>query len=496
MKKIIVLAILAVLSSSVAMAQEDKSFKLEKNRVIYLTTDTVFVDEGDTLYWNVSSLENPFNFAGMPINGSDVTDWNYKVAFRNDYTDPETGFTLNKGYYRGITLMETTLGLYGSFMNAEGKEIDYSAGYKNLKKVILYFVPLPNAKCTSFWYNYNHDRLPSNGGRVEAQYMNPDGTPKSNNAYRDLTVGTTLVSGGTPCEVDAEHPEGLSFDEYYYTLSNCPLNYTALEDKAFITGYNAALVTIDQPYKVSVDVTMNNNALRGRDFDELKDESKPTDFVSQPIDGLTESEMTYYFAKVDDTWPFDREPTDEEKGTYTSASGWNFIGNKWGNRVSWSADTPIKIGIKRRLYLVGIGLVCATEGAQTEYFNAGDWTKGLEGYQFTTEPTAAFGNLVEGNLPENPWADYVWGEGAKDPSKDPNLNPKPDDPKPDDPKPDDPKPDDPKPDDPQPEDPVIDGVHTIDGASEAGEVFNLQGQRVKAGNKGIVVKNGKKVVNQ
>jgi len=27
-------------------------------------------------------------------------------------------------------------------------------------------------------------------------------------------------------------------------------------------------------------------------------------------------------------------------------------------------------------------------------------------------------------------------------------------------------------------------------------VFNLQGQRVKAGNKGIVVKNGKKVVNQ
>lgn len=145
MKKIIVLAILAVLSSSVAMAQEDKSFKLEKNRVIYLTTDTVFVDEGDTLYWNVSSLENPFNFAGMPINGSDVTDWNYKVAFRNDYTDPETGFTLNKGYYRGITLMETTLGLYGSFMNAEGKEIDYSAGYKNLKKVILYFVQIGRA---------------------------------------------------------------------------------------------------------------------------------------------------------------------------------------------------------------------------------------------------------------------------------------------------------------------------------------------------------------
>ena len=125
MKKIIVLAILAVLSSSVAMAQEDKSFKLEKNRVIYLTTDTVFVDHGDTLYWNVSSLENPFNFAGMPINGSDVTDWNYKVAFRNDYTDPETGFTLNKGYYRGITLMETTLGLYGSFIT----ELAFSKSY-------------------------------------------------------------------------------------------------------------------------------------------------------------------------------------------------------------------------------------------------------------------------------------------------------------------------------------------------------------------------------
>ena len=41
--------------------------------------------------------------------------------------------------------------------------------------------------------------------------------------------------------------------------------------------------------------------------------------------------------------------------------------------MAWSADTPIKVGIKRRLYLVGIGLVCGTEGAETEYLNAGDY---------------------------------------------------------------------------------------------------------------------------
>ena len=166
-----------LLVSLVIFAQEDKSYTLTKNRVIYLTCDTVTIDPEfpeEPLEWSANFLPNQFNAAGMALTGMDGTDWNYQVAFRKDYTDPETGFTLNKGYYRGITLMEDKLGLYGSFIDAIGQEYDYSAGYKNLKKAILYFVPLPNAKCTSNGYNYNHDRLPSNG---EPTVMPPSALP-------------------------------------------------------------------------------------------------------------------------------------------------------------------------------------------------------------------------------------------------------------------------------------------------------------------------------
>ena len=71
----------------------DKSYTLTRNRVIYLTCDTITIDPAfpdDTLYWNASMLQNPFNDAGMALNGMDATDWNYQVAFRQDYKDPET----------------------------------------------------------------------------------------------------------------------------------------------------------------------------------------------------------------------------------------------------------------------------------------------------------------------------------------------------------------------------------------------------------------------
>ena len=444
MKKIFTLPLLLMgLLTVNAQDGGDKSFTLEKNRVIYLTCDTTFVDPvyGDTLYWSANDLQNGFNAAGMPLNGMDGTDWNYQVAFRNNYTDPETGFTLNKGYYRGVTLMETTLGLHGTFVDFNGTEHDYSAGYKNLKKVVLYFVPLPNAKCASHGYNYNHDRLPSNGGRVEAQYMNPDGTARSNNAYRDPTIGTTLVSGGTP---DPSADDGWSWDEYLYQLSDCPLNYEALSDDAFITGYNAAYITIDQPFKLSVDLT---NALRSSKYEgEWESEEKKGEFAKKTIDGLTELELSYYFAEANDCNPYKDNP----EATATSATGYNCYTDKWGKKVSWSADMPIKIGIKRRLYLVGIGLVCGTEGAQTEYVNIIDGVQAA----FTTEPTAAFGNPVDGDMPEEPWADRRMGQAQQD------------------------------------------AIHAVLSNAEAdAPAYNLQGQRVSPQQKGIVVRQGHKYVN-
>lgn len=447
MKKIFTLASVVMFSiaASAQDASTDKSFKLERNRVIYVTCDTMTIDPAyptDTLYWNASMLQNPFNDAGMPLGGMDATDWNYQIAFRNNYTDPETGFTLNRGYYRGITLMEDKLNLYGSYMTLDGEEFDYSNGYKNLKKVILYFVPLPNAKCASHGYNFNHDRLPSNGGRVEAQYMNDDGTIKSNNAYRDPSIGTTLISGGTP---DPSQPDGWSYDEYYYDLSNCPLNYEALSDDAFLTGYNAALVTIDQPFKLSVDLT---NAQRSTRYDSELEDGKPTEFTKMPIDGLTEVEMSYYFAEAGDSNP----TTDNAEADYTSATGYNAYTNKWGKKVNWSADTPIRVAIKRRLYLVGVALICGTDGAQTEYVNIGDYNVIPA---FTTEPTAAFGNTVSGELPENPWADRLIGNGGQN---------------------------------------AITSV--LNGSAAEAPTYNLQGQRVSPQQKGIVVRQGVKYVNR
>ena len=452
MKRISTLTSLLVLVLCAISAQEgSKSLKLEHNRVIYLTCDTMTVDPAypeDTLYWNVDQLHNPFNFAGMALNGHDATDWNYQVAFRKDYTDPETGFTLQKGYYRGITLMEATLGLYGTYVALDGQEYDYSAGIKNLKKAILYFVPLPNAKCATYGYNYNHDRLPSNGGRIEAQYMNDDGTPLSNNAYRDPSIGTTLISGGTP---DPEAADGWTWDEYYYTLTDCPLNYSALQDDKFLTGYNAALVTIDQPFKLSVDLT---NPLRGSKYDgQWESDTKKSDFAKLPIDGLTELILNgdngnaYYFADVTDC------PSSENRESSPSSSGYNMADNKWGKKVNWSADTPIKIGIKRRLYLVGIGLVCGTDGATTEYLNAGDyndWTP-----QFTTEKKVAFGNIVSGDMPDDPWADRRMGNMGQHESAIRNINA---------------------------------------NTDLRQDIYNLQGVRVNATRPGLYIQQGKKFV--
>ncbi|MBQ8065237.1 MAG: hypothetical protein IJ200_06240 [Prevotella sp.] len=456
MKKIFTLTVLFAFCL-VTFAQEgDKAYTLTKNRVIYLTCDTMTVDPAypdEPLSWSSNFLANQFNAAGMALTGGESTDWNYQIAFRNDYTDPETGFTLNKGYYRGITLMDNKLGLYGTYLDENGVEYDYSSGYKNLKKVVLYFVPLPNAKCASHGYNYNHDRLPSNGGRIEAQYMNPDGTAKSNNAYRDPSVGTTLVHGGTPCEPSTEHPDGLSYDEYYYTLTDCALNYEAVSDDAFITGYNAALVTIDQPFKMAVNL---ENKSRSTAYDtEVESESKKTEFSKKPIDGLTELEMNYYFADINDCWPYyERDPNPEEVGTATSATGYNAApsAGKWGKKVAWSSDTPIKIGIKYRLYLIGIALVCATDGAETEFVNTGDFTQECA---FTTEKTAAFGNPVEGNMPEDAWEGRRWGNKV---------------------------------------DAAVRTI-TVQTAADA-PVYNLQGQRVSTDTKGLLVREGKKFVNK
>ncbi len=445
MKKLITFVSVVFFGMLTTYAQNaDLTTTLEKTRVIYLTADTVSQEDGDLYPWCVNELPNTFGLVDMPFEGVSDEDWNYQVAFRNDYTDPETGFTLKKGYYRGITLYSETLNLNGVCTNMKtNKNTDNSRGFKNLKKVILYYVCLPDAKCSSNGYNYNHNACPSNGGRVFAQYINTaDGTPLSNRAYRDPSIGVDYLEG-----MDEEYFSSLGWMEYVKTFKNYGCGFEMMQDDSFTNlHYNPALVTTNQPFKFSVDLT---NSLPSSEYDAFfESETKKSEFKKLPIDGLTELETSYYFADAKDCNPYSDNPESDAM----SATGYNCYADRWGKKVDWTPETAIKIGIKGRLYLVGFALVSATEGAETEYLNTFDYMSA----RFTTEPTAAAGNPINGEMPENPWADRV-GKQNEEP-------------------------------------PVVDGIANIPCKVIDAPAYNLQGQRVKDSHKGIVVKEGRKIM--
>ena len=416
MKKIFTLAALAVVAMTAA-AQDahpaGSSFKLDKNRVIYLTCDTVTMDAGEALPWTSADLVNGFNAGGMALEGTAAIDYGYKVHIRNDYKDPETGFSMPKGYYRGV-LDEGTWSLFGSFTNPVTMEAcDYSFGFKNLKKVILYFGALPGSKWSTHGLNHNHSYYP--GGRVQAQYVSDtDGSPISNQGYREAHVNTDLLydTDGT-------------WAEYQYTLRDF-LGYEAEADEAFPCGVNPMHISIDQPFKLTVDLTNPKAASEYEDI--FASDEKKTEFANLICNGLTEAEMSYYFADVTDC-----SSSVKDLDARPSATGWNNYDGRWGKRVEWSADTPIQVGIKKRLYLFGIALICGTDGATTEYLDA----SAMDG--FTDTAINAYGNYEDEA-----------------------------------------------------------GIRSITAASDRSNapVYNLQGQRVSAATKGLLIQNGKKFINK
>lgn len=353
MKKLFTLVAVVMFSVS-AFAQAPK---LTKNRIIYMTTDTVSqIFDGVELFkypWSTEELGKKLE-AIHPINDVEPTDFNYKFAFRKDYTDAETGFTLKKGFYRGVFVINKTLALYNP--NTEINKF----GYTNLKKVVMYFVGLPQT-WISDPVRLSFSDCPA--GRVQARYANAaDGTALSNQAYRECHVSSnkkSVADGGTAF---IQPTTG----EFVYDIPDF-LNYK-IHASADGTKIDPRLVTFDQPYKMVVDLS---NPKDGKDYESIfASEEKKSEFANYMCDGQTAGEMSYFFAKTG-TCSYATDKPDAGD----SATGYNCYDNKWGDKIDWSADYAMQVGIKKRMVLVGVAFICGTDNAETEFINPADYNQ-------------------------------------------------------------------------------------------------------------------------
>ena len=142
MRQFYLLAVMAAVCT-VQVSAQSHATKLENNQVIYLTNDTVAfktvtVEDDETgeqttkvqeTYWMGSNTNAAYKAVGLPISGTSSTKKNLPFRTRQDYTDPETGFSMPAGCYRGILVDGTT-----SLQNYDASE-NYVVGYQNVKAV-------------------------------------------------------------------------------------------------------------------------------------------------------------------------------------------------------------------------------------------------------------------------------------------------------------------------------------------------------------------------
>ena len=368
MKKIFTLVAAAAACSTVWADNVVKN--LDNTLVIYTTSDTIttkqdwvlneetFEEELQTVgkYWTGANMVDGFNACGLPLSGTSTTETQYKITTRKSYTDPETGFSMPAGSYRGV-FVDDNLNLTGTLGS------DKVAGYSNIKAVNLYFIPLPIY--TSSERGISHLDYPT--GRVQAAYYQKNDTGAytkiSNLCYREIHsngLTNTIYSDG--------------YDETTSTYANrvctCPFyGYEAAVNEALPGGVDPLIVTVDQCYKVSVNL---QNLKEGKDFEDIFENAstKQSEFANLVCDttGGFESSMDYYFGKLEECCPY-YEP---DRMGYDCASGYDCYNQKWATKIAWDANTVVSIGIKKRMYLVGIALVSATEGAASKFMNADD----------------------------------------------------------------------------------------------------------------------------
>ena len=376
MKKIFTLIATALVATSMSA----QTIALDDNWVIYTTCDTVTFDEGEALPWTTASLANGFNSLGLYYEATAIdNDPGYAFAFRTDYRDPETGFSLPHGYYRLPMLDQGKMKFYGGeFVNPSTMEtVNATLGISNLKKVILYCVGLPNYKSADGQFN-NQDLFT---GRIEAQYMSANGDTVSNLSYREVKANTAIVP---------ELSDQTDWNYYIYTMKD-HLNYDCLHDG--VGNSYPQYVIYDRPFKLTInlDNQLTDKELKALESDFADREDLGCEFVNYQVDGMTEAEMSYYFATRETAIPYINNPDRELR--YTSATGYNVYKQKWGDRVAWTEDTPIQIAIKNRILIAGIAFISDSDGN----YLYGDASMMDE---FNPNPNKAYG------VNENMWDDF------------------------------------------------------------------------------------------
>lgn len=357
---------MALLCSMACLAQEatsnKKAIKVDETMVFYLTNDTktktveevfdeltgdITMQEVDR-FWQDALCVDAFNNCGVPLGGTSATEIQTKIHTRKDYRDPKTGFEMPAGSYRGV-FIDNTLGFQGNLGN------DNIIGYSNCKSMVMYFIPIPiTMDNITEGRNIALNDYPT--GRVQAKYVDAEGKAISNQAYREIHINMT----DDPNYV-SENP-GTPVAKYHNIRGTKLLNFTRSEEDILD-------ITVDQPYKVEVNL---QNLHDGTYYNELfASDTKRSEFADYVCpDESTEAEMSYYFSDPTTNRPFADNPDN-----WTScATGYDCVDQKWGTKVDWTPETIVNLAIKRRMYLVGIAIVSATEGAPSKFMNAADLT--------------------------------------------------------------------------------------------------------------------------
>ena len=373
---------LAVFLAATGAFAQAPTMELECSHLnIYMTSDTVrnvYDEEGDSIIvfpWSGNEMAEGLFAAGLPISGYSSTDLGYVYAFRNDYKDPETGFEVKKGYYRGI-FVDGNLNMFGD----DGAGNDHSKGYTNLRKVILYFVGLPQTWLTiepeknQQWvgspFAISHQDYPT--GRVYAQYNDEEtGAKISNSAYREVHVLMSKTAPNDPTKPGTAFM-CMSDSNIVYNLPNF-LGYTPHASKDG-TCIDPRLVTYDQPFKLTVWVDnscdeKNDPALtdfQTRTVDGVAGEKGEWNDVM--IDGLTEAEIKYYFGDITEQNPYWNEP---DKIGNDCTTGRNTVSGSWSRKLPWTSSQPISWGVKKRMVLIGVSMVSGSPQMPPQHVNAG-----------------------------------------------------------------------------------------------------------------------------
>lgn len=412
-------AIAAGLNAQTETENTKKAINVDKTMVFYLTNDTkttkveevfdemegTIITEERPCYWQDALAVDAFNKCGIPLGGTSSTEVQTKINTRKDYVDPKTGFNMPAGSYRGV-FIDNILSLQGAVGS------DNIIGYSNVKSMVLYFIPIPTTR-DNITEGRNIALLDYPTGRVQAKYVDTEGKQVTNEGYREIHINMIADPN-----YSVENP-GTPVEKYHDIRTTNLLNFT--RDANDIMN-----ITVDQPYKIEVNL---QNKLNGTDYNSLfqadNKRSEYADFICD--DNSVEGEMSYYFSDVTENRPFADNPDNFK----TCATGYDCVAQKWCTKIDWTPKTIIALAVKKRMYLVGMAIVSATDGSGSKFMNAADLTNAK-------------------------WSDSAVAYGEHGTSG-------------------------------------ISNVQTADRTAAKG-VFNLAGQRVGNDYKGVVIENGVKKV--